>query len=125
MMRAEVEEEKGQGTSRMTDVALEISRMIAENDMLKELREPHSGEEVEFYLGLKVRILDDGRPHRAETNKSKGRAYNLYIEACSCCRCICTEGVGRKLTLSSDLKTKTEVTFDTGYFGLSGLPRWC
>ena len=38
MMRAEVEEEKGQGTSRMTDVALEISRMIAENDMLKELR---------------------------------------------------------------------------------------
>ena len=47
-MRAEVEEEKGQGTRKMTDVALEISRMIAENDMLKEHRKPHSGEEVEF-----------------------------------------------------------------------------
>ena len=32
----------------MTDVALEISRMVAGNDMLKELRKPHSGEEVEF-----------------------------------------------------------------------------
>ena len=105
-MRAEVEEEKGQGPRKMTDVALEISRMTAENDMLKELRKAHSGEEVEFHLGLKVRILDDGRPYRAEANKSQGRAYNLYIRACSCCRCVCIEGVGRRLTLRLRLEDK-------------------